>query len=446
MNKKAFIPVLILLIASILLSACGGGKSYNVSGKVIDLAGNGLAGVKIVFTGGISGSVTTTVDGNWTMAGLKGTVKVTPVKTGWYFNPGSRTVTGENTGVNFEGSDQPEGMIKTMLDRYCAAFNDKDANAVVEFFHPTYYTTHNLTVEEHLNEINSGFDSIGLVEIKNYEYTPLEINGDTAEMVLRLGTELNDTAGVDYIWEISLERLGWDWLITDKQETVFEAYVERPYIEEMIDNFLDGVQDEDIQVIASLTSENYSYLSQNKAEFLEYMEELFERLTIYNYEREIMSINPFEMENFYVQVVVYAYMSTDGLDGDRELKFSFVLIKEAEQWKVQSLSIEGDPIKIFETEITEDDGESDYIPVDIAIAGRYYFETSILNEECDTVLYLYAATDLDEPIGENDDISPPTNRFSLVDIELEPGTYYVKVEEFEKDDFSCKLVVTRVGL
>jgi len=75
---------------------------YEVFGQVT-YNGNGLAGVTISFSDGLP-SVTTNPDGSWYQGGLTGSVTITPLLSGYTFNPSSTTVTGPNINVNFVAS------------------------------------------------------------------------------------------------------------------------------------------------------------------------------------------------------------------------------------------------------------------------------------------------------------------------------------------------------
>ena len=82
---------------------------YQVSGTVVDNAGNGIGGVTISFSGGYSSltSVTTDDKGYWFKTALDGTVVVTPSKARWSFDPTSTTVSQTTNSVNFTGTISP---------------------------------------------------------------------------------------------------------------------------------------------------------------------------------------------------------------------------------------------------------------------------------------------------------------------------------------------------
>lgn len=98
-----------LLVASALVfSGCLGGKTghtpYAVSGRVLDQFGDGIEGVNLEFTGGVTGSATTNADGKW-KASFKGTVNVTPSKTGYKFTPGTLRISAASQKIDFTGSE-----------------------------------------------------------------------------------------------------------------------------------------------------------------------------------------------------------------------------------------------------------------------------------------------------------------------------------------------------
>ena len=78
--------------------------TYSVSGRVTDgTDGSGLYGVSFTFSGGF-GRAQGDVLGYWSKSGLYGTVTVTPSRSGWIFEPESRTVTGADNAVDVVGS------------------------------------------------------------------------------------------------------------------------------------------------------------------------------------------------------------------------------------------------------------------------------------------------------------------------------------------------------
>ncbi len=83
---------------------------YTVSGYVVDSNGNGLGGVSISFSDGLS-SVTTNSQGYWSQSGLSGSVVITPSLNGYTFTPSSTTVTGPNNNVNFTGYPNVSGTL-----------------------------------------------------------------------------------------------------------------------------------------------------------------------------------------------------------------------------------------------------------------------------------------------------------------------------------------------
>lgn len=105
--------IVMLLGAALLLSGCGlfqgsgsgpgSGITYEVSGRVCDSEGSGIADVVLTFSGGY-GIAKTGGDGRWNKSGLRGTVTITPSKEGYVFVPPSRQVSGASSNVNFIGS------------------------------------------------------------------------------------------------------------------------------------------------------------------------------------------------------------------------------------------------------------------------------------------------------------------------------------------------------
>lgn len=108
-RKAAFKQVWIGLVVLLMISFTGCGKSlpsptkYNVSGRITDGNGNGIAGVNITFNPSYT-AVQTNIDGKWSSTGLAGTVMLTPAKQGWTFNPSSHTVNKAAIDVNFNAT------------------------------------------------------------------------------------------------------------------------------------------------------------------------------------------------------------------------------------------------------------------------------------------------------------------------------------------------------
>lgn len=102
--RKGQTYVIVLISLCLLLSGCFGGGSrtttYAVSGKVVDRDRNGIEGVTLAFTGGTTGTANTKHDGSW-KATFKGKVTVTPIMSGYSFQPSSRTITNTSDSVNF---------------------------------------------------------------------------------------------------------------------------------------------------------------------------------------------------------------------------------------------------------------------------------------------------------------------------------------------------------
>lgn len=79
-------------------------KEYSASGLVLDGLDIGVAGVELALEGaGISRTVTTGEDGLWHAGRLTGTVRVTPSKEGWFFNPAVGEVTPGSSSADFIG-------------------------------------------------------------------------------------------------------------------------------------------------------------------------------------------------------------------------------------------------------------------------------------------------------------------------------------------------------
>jgi|GEM_PF-3191990 len=92
-------------------------KSYTVKGRV-KLDDEGLADVEIAFSGKFE-NVTTNSGGYWTKEGLMGTVKVSPAKEGYTFNPSEVEVSEANEEVNFTAFERVysiEGKVLRDLD------------------------------------------------------------------------------------------------------------------------------------------------------------------------------------------------------------------------------------------------------------------------------------------------------------------------------------------
>ncbi len=82
---------------------------YTVTGTVVDASATPLAGVNVHLSGSATLDVLTDAAGNYSFAGLThgGNFTVTPSKTGYGFNPTSRTVNnlqGDQTGLDFTGT------------------------------------------------------------------------------------------------------------------------------------------------------------------------------------------------------------------------------------------------------------------------------------------------------------------------------------------------------
>jgi hypothetical protein len=104
------VSLLILIVLCFFMAGCGSKAegSYTVSGRITEYGDPqlGLEGVTISFSGGY-GTATTDTSGNWSKAGLKGTVTVTPAKDGLTFDPSSRDVTKAISNVDFAAEPIP---------------------------------------------------------------------------------------------------------------------------------------------------------------------------------------------------------------------------------------------------------------------------------------------------------------------------------------------------
>lgn len=108
--KRLSFALFTILIITIALGGSGCGNCYAVYGRVADELDQGIANVMIAFSGGDSGTTNTDANGNWSKVGLKGTVLVTPSRTGWTFDPVNKQVTKAASNVNFVAtlSETPE--------------------------------------------------------------------------------------------------------------------------------------------------------------------------------------------------------------------------------------------------------------------------------------------------------------------------------------------------
>ena len=116
-NKKLILFSIMLIGLTLILSGCFKKKddTYSVSGKVTDLKGNPLSGIKIVASGGASATTKTNSSGKWTLSGLKGKVTIKPVNQSWEFTPKSKTVSKKAT-LTVKGSERYNLKINTLGD------------------------------------------------------------------------------------------------------------------------------------------------------------------------------------------------------------------------------------------------------------------------------------------------------------------------------------------
>lgn len=438
MIKKRFVWIVFLMM--ILLTACGT-KSFNISGRVIDAQGNGLSGVTLIFSGGSSGSVETGGDGQWQITGLKGSVTIQPQKTGWVFQPEKKVVQSSAKNLIFTGSDGNDALIIKTLDQYCQVFNQEDARGLVDFFHPDYYIKRGITEIEHLAELEDRF----LVEdwiVSKKATEKLGIDQQRAEVFLLLEVEIESNK-LDYLWEFYLVQEGTKWLIADWHEIEYQAYLEKPYIEELVKDFLDALKAEDLSAIAKMTSDDYlSFQHGDKAGFLDYLSDLMQRVDISSYAENLETLNIYEEDKLFATVTVFADISTDGITDERKLKCDFNLVQEENQWMLLSLHLQADEILIFQRDIEETNGQTELIEFAIQVFGEHNIRTRFLEIDCDTELTLF---DSQKQIIAKDDDSGEGD-YSLINAVLDVGTYYVQISEYDGKNLNCRLEISRLGL
>lgn len=436
--KKAGIWIVFLTL--LLLAACGG-KTYTVSGRVIDAQGNGLEDVLLIFSGGISGQVKTGNDGHWQISGLKGTVTIRPQKTDWVFSPETRVVQLTEDQIIFTGNDGNHALIITQLDQYCQLFNQEDALGLMRFFHPDYYTQRGLTETEHLENLeNRFFLNDWVVSKKSVEN--LVITGQRAEVTLLMEIELPES-NLEYLWEFSLVQEETQWLIEDLLEIEYQVYLERPIIEELVSDFLAAWAVEDLSSIAAMTSDDYrNFQHGDKTGFLNYMAGLMQRLDIVNYQEKLERLTIYDQDRLFATVTVLADIVTGQVEEERRLKLDFNLVKEGNRWLLLDLRIQTDELVIFQMDINEADGLTELIEFTVTVFGEHNIRTSFLEKSCDTVLTLF---DIDRRIISRDDDSGQED-FSLITANLAVGTYYVQIEEYSGKYLNCTLEITRLGL
>ena len=118
MDRNRITTLVILGMATVmLLAGCSGGGGpiaptiYSVSGQVVDSNNIGIKGVSVIYTGTVSGTATTSDNGDWMIPVLKGTTTIEPRKSGWVFDPVNRVVTGATSGIKFSGSRVDHGLV-----------------------------------------------------------------------------------------------------------------------------------------------------------------------------------------------------------------------------------------------------------------------------------------------------------------------------------------------
>ncbi len=97
MKQYRFVLISCLMLLATIVSGCElievvgtGGKTYTITGQVIDASGNPLAGIGIGVTDPPNTFSSST--GAWEITGISGTVTVTPTQSGWVFHPSSQQV------------------------------------------------------------------------------------------------------------------------------------------------------------------------------------------------------------------------------------------------------------------------------------------------------------------------------------------------------------------
>lgn len=129
-KKRIFTLMIFFLGILILLSGCGQKivdelQKYSVSGRIVDVSGNGISDVTLHFSDNNS-IVKSTSDGRWSKDGLSGKVVITPVKAGYVFQPQSREATGSNNYMDFTGV--PDGII---LETKIVFTSSRDGNSEI---------------------------------------------------------------------------------------------------------------------------------------------------------------------------------------------------------------------------------------------------------------------------------------------------------------------------
>lgn len=101
-NLRRLLPLLALLTVFLVVAGCGKSNTpYNISGRVIDLEGNGVPDATV--SCGSFGTATTDADGYWSKTGVQGRVTVTAAKDYWSFRPNPMSVSAAATNLEFEG-------------------------------------------------------------------------------------------------------------------------------------------------------------------------------------------------------------------------------------------------------------------------------------------------------------------------------------------------------
>jgi hypothetical protein len=80
------------------------------------------------------------------------------------------------------------------------------------------------------------------------------------------------------------------------------------------------------------------------------------------------------------------------------------------------------------------DADEDFLVFDVASAGNYTMQTGDLGPDTDTILYLF--DEAQALLWWNDDAGPG-QLWSTITRHLEPGRYYLKVEDYDPRQFGC---------
>ncbi len=105
MLRSKLLMSVILLVILAFLTGCEEGlvdSSFEATGLITDESGEGLVDVSLAFSRGYGVSITD-ANGKWMKSSLSGTISVSPMKEGWYFEPKTATLTTTQSSANFVG-------------------------------------------------------------------------------------------------------------------------------------------------------------------------------------------------------------------------------------------------------------------------------------------------------------------------------------------------------